>query len=531
MTEPKSVTLWRTNNVLIIEPSTPEVKGLLIPQLRFIEKKFFHGAELAERKRLGLSRVETITWDCFSLDHKDRLATSYGFLDRVNRVLYAAGYEVNMGYATQAEADVAAQRVETAYKPRWDRIDQVVAAGFEFRYMQRECLELIAASECGRIDCPPGWGKGSVIRLAATLFVKAKIDVVTKRCAVILQRLLPELRLNLPSVGVVGCGQRVTGRRVMVYSADSLHHARPDADIVFIDEGDQAGATNFSTSLGMYRHARIFMFSASWDGRLDGADLRTEALAGPIILRVPYQEAQAHGMVVPIEVRWSDVIMDVNPCEGLKDQVKKKKVGIWTNSVRNGIIAADVASDLVEFGPDTQMLITVETLEHALHLKQLLPQFDIVYNGSSVKPNAWERFFEQELIDANFKIIDQSERDRLTKGFEAGTITKVIATTVWNVGVNFHRLQVLYRADAGGSPNNDTQIPGRNSRPHVEEGVKPVGIIRDYLDQFDTGFRKKAAGRETSYEKHGWTQVHPDRSKQSSVRQRMGWGEAPGGST
>ena len=72
--------------------------------------------------------------------------------------------------------------------------------------------------------------------------------------------------------------------------------------------------------------------------------------------------------------------------------------------------------------------------------------------------------------------------------------------------MNFTLLNVLNRADAGGSPIMDTQIPGRTAR--ISAG-KEVGIVRDYRDQFNTGFKRKASNRYTNYAGHGWTQVLP----------------------
>ena len=92
-------------------------------------------------------------------------------------------------------------------------------------------------------------------------------------------------------------------------------------------------------------------------------------------------------------------------------------------------------------------------------------------------------------------------RTRLTKDFESGILKKVIATTVWNVGVSFNKLAVLIRADAGASQISDIQIPGRVSR--TAEG-KEFGIVHDYLDEFSKHFKTRARGRMKVYTEHGW---------------------------
>jgi len=534
MSKELSVVLLRSGNRLVVEPSTPEIKDLLTPKLSYVEKRFLHGKEFSYRKKMRLPTFEEIEWSCYSEDHKGRLATSYGFLERITAVLEAAGYGVTTRWASKLEEEKQLERAVKVYTPHWERIENMILesrtdpedskSGFEFRYKQKAALKLIAKHENGRIDCPPGWGKGTVIMLTCLLFPKAKIEVVTKRIPVLKQRLFPELASYLPSVGMVGGGVRSKGHRVMCYSADSLHHARPDADIVLVDEGQEACADNFASKMGIYEHARIWMFSGSWDMRLDNKDMRAEAMAGPIRLKVTYKQAEEHDMVVPICIVWTDVIMDVNPCANF-DGVDKKKYGVWTNEYRNKLIAKDAN----HYDADTQVLITVETLEHALHLKELLPDFEVVYSGHGLKDRDIAWFTKN--FPTTFKLMTEERKRKLTSRFEKGKLKKVIATTVWNVGVNFTNLEVLIRADAGGSPINDTQIPGRNSRTNAsivkdasETKKKIVAIVHDYRDQFDTGFSYKAKGRERSYKRNEWEQFFPKAEKKSMLRRLMNFG-------
>lgn len=525
-TQKRVVKLLRSGNRLVVDPTTPRLLGTLAPHLSYTEKRFFQGMELAMRRRAHQPPFEEILWECYAEDLKGRIATSYGFHDRIKTILTEKGYEVQSRWATKQERIAHEERLATVYKPRWDRIDEIVKNGFEFRYKQRRALELMAMDQSGRIDCPPGWGKGTLIWLLCALFPKARIAVVTKRVPVMNQRLYPELSLNLPSVGIVGGGRRITGRRVMCYTAGSLHHAKGDEDIVLVDEGHEAGADDFASKMGIFEHARVWMFSASWDMRLDNKDMRCEAMSGPIRLKVPYKMAAKHGMVVPIEVVWSDVISDENPCGDLESGTHKKRAGIWANEYRNKIIARDARY----YGPNTQVLITVETLEHALYLQRELPDFTVVYGGQGLKDHEI-KWFQEEFPD-EYRPMSERRKQKLTKRFEQGKLKKVIATTVWNVGVNFKHLEVLIRADGGGSPINDTQIPGRASRINakLEKGEKTkkkaIGIVHDYRDQFDTGYSYRAKSREKSYKRNEWKQHFPRNKKKSLLRQLMRWGES-----
>ncbi len=482
---------------------------------------------LRQRTRMHMPPFEELEWQCWAEDHKGRLATSSGFLEKIVDTLQANKYKVDVVWATEEEADLVAAREAEVYKPRWDRIDALVKDGFKFRYKQREALEMIASKECGRIDCPPGWGKGTLIGLVGVLLPKAKIDVTTKRVAVMHQRLYPELSMLLPSVGMVGGGRKILGKRVMCITADSLHYARPDSDIVLVDEGHEAGSDSFAEKMGVYDHARVWMFSASWGKRLDNKDMRTEAMAGPIRLKVTYQEAVEHEMVVPITVVWGNVIMDVNPAsDTLYDE--RKSAAYWTNEYRNKLIARDARL----YPKDTQVLISVETLEHAMALKRLLPEFKVVYSHRKLKPEEIKWFTKHYPKEFEASQMTDERRRRLTRLYEQGKLKKVIATTVWNVGVNFRHLEVLIRADGGGSPVNDTQIPGRTSRINSavlkDDGTaeKFVGIVHDYLDQFDKGCSIRSQNRGKSYAENGWTQITPPRNEiVKTLRSIMKWGE------
>jgi superfamily II DNA or RNA helicase len=510
------VVAYRSNKVLVLKKINSAIDDLLTPHMSYQEKRFAQGYERKLRRRNHEKIFDIIEWECFVRDHKGRLAFPIGFRAKVTELLRKAGHELVVKWVSKKEHAAHQQRLKHNYKPYWERIEALendtdTANPFEFRFGQREVLEVMTRFDCGRINCPTGWGKGTIIMLLCLLYPHAKIDIVTKNIAVIKQRLFPELALNLPSVGMIGGGVRITGKRVMCISAGSLQHGREDADFVLVDEGHQACSDVYAAKLARYEHARIWMFSASWDMRLDNKDMRAEALAGPVRYNVTYDEAVDHGMVVPIKVYWSDVRGE-NPAEDL-DGVSKKRAGIWRNETRNQIIANDAR----KYSEDTQVLITVETLEHALYLKRELPEYKLVYSGQGLSPE--DVLWYEEHFPDEFSVMTEERKKKLTRRFERGKLKKAIATTVWNVGVNFKHLEVLIRADAGGSPINDTQIPGRAARINdklIKDGevtVKEAAIVHDYLDQFDAGLARKAKGRETSYISNGWEQFYPRRKK------------------
>jgi len=483
------VVIYKTDNMIYLSPTTDRIYEILEPVLSFDQFIKLYGWEKEQRKRQNLPTAWNEHHTLFVLDAKERIATNFGFWKLIRDTLRANGYEVKFKDLTPLDSKI--------FKPRWENIKK-----FSLRPHQKEFLEKIIKNRCGRFDCPPGFGKSFMIGLVCALFPKARIDVVTKRVSVLRDRIFPELVQMVGDVGIVGGGKNIRGKRVMCYTADSMHHAKAtDADILFGDECHELAADKASKGIVRWSRSKNFGLSASHDVRSDNKDLRMHGIFGPIIFKVSYEQAQNANMVVPITVKWSSVIMDYNPCNGLKD-IPKERAGIWRNSVRN----AKIAEDANKYDDETQVLITCRTIEHAMNLKKFLPNFTLVYmeNGLSIPDRL--KYYKEGCCPRDEPLMDLDRRSKLTKDFENGKLKKVICTTVWNVGVSFNKLNVLIRADGGGSVINDVQIPGRVSRIAKD---KESGIVHDYLDSFDYGMKLKSKKRANSYQSHKWEQIFP----------------------
>ncbi len=488
------IKLRRKGNLLFVYPLKATLGKLLEAELSYNYKYFLRGQELRLARLeggfgTGPFRYEKV--NCFDY-HKGKLITPYGFRKRVQTLLRKSGYSYNY-------KDLTPHPNPEVYKPDWPAVKQMA----KLRHRQEECLRIFAKYEYARLDCPTGYGKSFLIAQACRLFWKAKFDIVVKPVPVA-KDIYADLCGKLPDVGMRGGGKRESGRRVMVYTADSLQHSEGDADFLIGDEIQELGTENYLTQLSKYRKARMIGLSASHE-RPDGVDFELEGAFGPIRIQIHYQEAVDNQMIVPIKVLWRDVVMDINPCDGAPNPVEKARDGLWRNSDRNKQIAADAAS----FPDSAQVLIVVNTLEHAVHLKRYLPGFTLCYGNSVTNFVDMKKYAEQGILRHNEPKMTTSRLDGLKRDFEQGKLKKVIATGIWNRGVNFRKLQVLIRADAGGSSIADTQIPGRVCRLGTEDAPKNFGLLIDYRDQFDPGFARKAKSREKNYDKHGWTQEFP----------------------
>lgn len=478
----RQVFILRQFNRIAIEPSTREIRRILLPHIQYTTQAY--------------RQTYPDIIELYKLDALDRIVTFYGLTTRIMKALIKAGYAVTL-------LDLEPHPHPEVFIPDWSRLKDFG----QLRPLQEKALAALVSYDHGRIDCPTGFGKSALLRFLAGVCPRLKVDFICKSASVIRERVLPELRSWLPGVGIIDGQEKIKDRRITLISADSLHHGRFDADMVIVDECQQAGADQFSTMLLLYKHARLWGLSATHDMRPDRKDRTVEALLGPIRLKVSYQQAVDRGLIVPIEVRWSRVSMDYNPVEGESDPVERLRFGIWTNDYRNEVIA-DVAR---QYDDDTQVLIVCGVIEHAVNLKALLPEFELVYAVNGLDERDRWRYIRRGLLSEHEPRMTLNRKRRLTKWFEQGRLKKVIVTTVWNVGVSMNQLQVLIRAEAGGSPINDVQIPGRVSR--INDVGKQIGIVHDFIDAWDTGFLGRSSRRFKSYQSQQWNQIVPKGSR------------------
>jgi superfamily II DNA or RNA helicase len=464
--------------------------NLLVTDLKYQHVEHLQGQ--AQRNPITGQRqfFKTTEYKLFRYEN-GKLVLLGGYLARIAARLKKLGVRAKF-------QDVSPPRKRpNCFSPKWDNLTGRIS----FRPRQEECLKTISTVPCGVIKAVTGFGKSTLIGAAALLFPEAKIHVVTKSVDVA-ERIVKSIKRFIPRVGFVGDGSR-HWERVTVITAGSLAHSDGDADFLFCDEVHQLATINFSTSLAQrYRHSRNFGLSATPYSRMDNAHAVLEPLFGPMIFELTYQQAVELGLVVPIRVRWLPIRMAFNPVERYSNRVAKKRYGVWTNHHRNGIIADAVR----EHPADKQVLILVETIEHAVHLGHLLPEYTIVY--SSMMPSDCANYKKRGLLPKDYKPLTDYDKHKLRGEFEAGTLKKVIATDVWSTGVDFEQLSVLVRADDRDSDIVDVQGPGRVSRTYVSpDGVKKeFGEVIDCMDTFDSTFYRKSMGRRNSYKLLGWEQ-------------------------
>jgi len=390
------------------------------------------------------------------------------------------------------------KRIQENCIPDWSRLDPNV----QFRAGQREVLEKMLEADRGRIIVPTATGKSFLISQYVNLLPKARIIVTTSSQAVLLQLWEDINKILLGRAGIV-CSQKKfsPAARVVCVSTGTLKNyvslaGEQDIDVVLADEQHELGSKLRIELFENIREAKMFGFSANAT-RPDKAEFRINGLFGPLLATMNYDDAVDNDLVTPICVVWCPVQAHVDPTAYYDTPIAKEKHGIWRYHKRNTAIA-EVAK---MFGEEEQVLITVKTIDHALHLHKLLPDYQVVYSPKDYKE--LNRFRYLQGVDQ----VPMLTKERLTyikKQFELNRIKKVIATGVWSRGVNFPSLSVLIRADASNSCIADTQWPGRAAR---KQDGKEVSLVFDFTDEYCEQFQRKALARRKRYKGYGWEQM------------------------
>jgi len=432
----------------------------------------------------------------FTYDDSGRLCCFKGFYPKVKANLEKLGYRV-------VYIDKDTPKRPEIYQANWERVFE----RFQLRAEQDTCLSQIDMHDYGVVVAPPAFGKTHLMAMVANLYPKAKIDIVTKRKDVV-GRIIQLVSETVPDVGQVGGGKHHDSR-VTVYTADSLHRSNYTADILLADEGHELMTDRLAEMLGRYASSRNYTFTATPDMRLDGAHARMEGIFGPKIFSMSQRDAERHALVTPIMVQWVDVRSDADVAGPYKTIVSRKRHGIWRNHQRNSILA-ETAKSFLEDG--LQVLVLVDTIDHALHLRRFLPEAKLCYSEGALGQGTEKRatYIRAGLLTEEEEMTS-AQRTELRKQFERREVMCCIATGVWAVGVSFDSLNVLIRADAGDSETLNVQMPGRVCRTDTGTG-KECGILIDFMDHWSDYFRARSSNRRRDYHTRGWVQLNGDGS-------------------
>jgi superfamily II DNA or RNA helicase len=472
-----AVVITKYNNLLEVSPACELILGDTLTYNR-VEQVFVPGrGEKRTVRPVALYKVKG-----------DKLITTRGAMERIVARLRACGI-----------TDISlCDLTPPTLKPDYENVARVLPS-LKLRYKQGDIIATIAAHQSSQLVAPTAYGKTFIITLTALLYPTANIIVATPSRALLnsISRRLSEIT---GQVGVVG-GGKCLHDRITVTTYKSLLRAPIDkCDILLLDECHRLPASETAVAVAQVtRPEKIVGLTATAEGRSDNAMLVAEVLAGPVRLVVDYEESANQGIVSKI---------DVIRCKGdygcpsttRRLRFAKMRVTYWQNRERNVTLVNGWREAVRRVGKeDPQSLFLVQTVEHALALKQLLPDFDLVY--ASMSPQKVQTFKSRGLLPDDFVPIRPKELSQKLADFESGKLRRVIATGCWGEGVDFVYLDIVVNASGAASPIATIQWAGRASRINSD---KSVGVVVDCDDASDPWAAGRARSRFREYKAKGW---------------------------
>lgn len=375
--------------------------------------------------------------------------------------------------------------------------DITKVASVQWRPFQTEVFAKLLTYDRGLINCPMAFGKSFIIRNLARVYPTSKIVVIVPQLSV--ARTLYSEMQDIPDVGFHGTGLHKDGR-VVVCCAKSMELAPSDANLVLVDEAHSILTTSYIKMLNGFTRAKMFAFTATPTGRSDKADGFMEAVFGRQIAHVTYEDAVEVGNIVQLDVRMVRVTSGPDVA-GISDKTRADRIGIWFNTHRNNKIIEAIRAVEDEVGPDAQILVMFDKVQHLYLVQQHLLHYQVV--TGTVSADDIIRYKEAGIIRDNQPLCKPKDADRLREQFERNEIKRVMATMVWKQGVDFRDLQVLVRADGLASSILANQVPGRLSRLG-KTITKGNGLLIDFYDRFSKPLENRSKKRIESYKANGW---------------------------
>lgn len=514
------VTITQTDAVCEMIPAVSDVLSKLKCSKRIMKLPSEYKEELKDALRRGMSpskvsKYRFETTDLFRIQD-GRAYFMPGLRPKVEEMLDKVGikYEVHK----HTNQDIRPM-------PDWSRVDPL-------RGRQLEVLATIAASDGGIIKAATGYGKSFIIQQILKMFPTLNILIISKAQAVVRELYKRAVEAVGDEAGCIYAGvNNSVGKRVVVTTTRSLHKIpEEEVQLLLFDEAHALGVNDCAEQLARFTNCRRFGFTAT-PFRSDGSEIMLECFFGRRLVDIEYEESVEQGNVTQINYLMMDVnngptfIEDDVDTGKTTSQLFKKRWAYWRNRTRNETIAY-VVKTAMDRG--LQVLVMLETLEHAVILNQYLPDVPVVhYGGSStsfdtvadnlIKDSMMKEVFikyaeEHSMDPTDIRTVaiqfmqdkytlKAKDKNKLSDKMASGELRAAIATMTWSEGVDYKQLNVLVRADGMISKVRNDQIPGRLSRLW---GDKKMGLLIDFNDKWTPWAYRNTMAREATYKRNKW---------------------------
>ncbi len=422
--------LWGSGELVIRNPTPTILQALHYNRRHFVKEEDMAQKEIQEEKTQLYRETEAGT-----------ITTFQGFIDLVVQTCeeYGTPYQV---------ADMRSKLPAP----------QILNTG-GFRFGQKKMFfEMLAKQRSGIFKAPTRYGKTIVIANVCRAFPGIQTVVTAPRTDLVSQ-LHAQLKELLPDRELKGIYQGSKGKKVSdditVVSMDSLHKADPEnCKLLLVDEPHACVSPTRIVEMMKFRHARVYGFGATVEGRFDGGDKLITAAIGPVLTDKTFKEAVHEGAICPIVVYMLKVKFSPFAVFN-RDQAYRKLV--FRSRVFNDIVRK-ISSEVIP--PFWQTLIFIDEIKQA-DLMQLLLVDGVIAVASRM---------------------DKNERKQRYDDLVNDLIKRCICTDIYATGITFPDLRVVINAAGGGGSITATQKPGRlaQCRPG-----KKCGYLIDFLFQSD----------------------------------------------
>jgi superfamily II DNA or RNA helicase len=234
---------------------------------------------------------------------------------------------------------------------------------------------------------------------------------------------------------------------------EQIREAIQKTNLSIFDEAHFLATDTLQSVFKASKKCRYLFGLSGTDWRDDGADLLLESVCGERIYNMPSSKLIEEGFLVPPNI----VLLEVPP---YVEELPKHYPSVYSkyitkNEIRNGMII-DSARKLIDKGK--KVLILVRYLSHGNELAKILGDLPIYFvNGD----------------------VDSQTRISVKRDFENGDLKCLIASSVFDIGVDIPSLDALILAGGGKSTVRTLQRIGRVIR--ICDNKKNA-IVVDFID-------------------------------------------------
>ena len=238
---------------------------------------------------------------------------------------------------------------------------------------------------------------------------------------------------------------------------------------IIADEGHHIGWQSQYTSVFFLANRALFRFSLTGTPNRElGDQIAHIGMVGPICNKYTYEDALADNLVTPVHVFYVQLpYCPIKPTP-LEPYFKFYSESIVKNKVRNDIIA-NIAVVNMMAGNSTLIICNEVVHEEIL--------FVLIINKLK------EKNVPNNDISRSIAMVHSKDKERSQKklDFENGIIKCLIGSTLYDEGIDIHRIQTIIAAGGGKSERAVKQRVGRGQRLGED---KSIVMVFDFDDTF-----------------------------------------------